>query len=194
MGRALMQLEKGSTRIVLVFEETVIKIARVHFLKALQAIFIAIISGCFWRVIRMPIYGCNSPGKFLFGGFAENWNEYLYYKKNPSRLLAPSYFSLLGIFNVQKRIPRLEIAENNFWTQLYVLTDGAIVEDNHTFQQLENFGYLEKSLYVLDYGSPDCQNLIKEYGQRIANEFDPSFSGDEKRLNISKSNSDFEID
>lgn len=45
--------------------------------------------------------------EFLFAGIMTNWNEYRFYRRTKNPFLMPSYFSLFGLFNIQRKAEKI---------------------------------------------------------------------------------------
>jgi hypothetical protein len=161
-----MKIVKGSSRIVLVFTKVVVKIPRVYFRRAFKAMYNSIVRGFFFKSMRNGVYVHSSPRKFLFRGFVENWNEFIYYYKSKLVILQPTYFSLFGIFNIQEVGEKLE-TNVDLWNQLYDVTDGMVVKDGHAFRNTDNFCKKDGYIKMIDYGSERTIQVLKKYGDEI---------------------------
>ncbi|MFC1644772.1 hypothetical protein ACFL08_01980 [Patescibacteria group bacterium] len=172
-----MKIKKGHKRIVIFFKNFVIKIAIIHFISAIKNTIYLVNRGIFWRMfIRFNYrYSASIRGN-LFAGPMENLNERLLFKKTKSSLLVPTYFSFLGIVNVQKRVKSLNINSFEFRSQMCKLTNDEAYADKHHFFFSENFSKSEEGyLQMIDYGNYKCNNVIIKYGEKIQKEFDFSF-------------------
>ena len=107
-----MKIEKGTTRIVIIFRKFVIKIAKIQPLKAFKiALFWK--GTKFWKqLIRNYKYSLTIQ-HFLMIGIVNNWQEFIFCRKYYSKFLVPTYFSLLGLVNIQKTGKKIEIKIEN---------------------------------------------------------------------------------
>lgn len=193
----------GSTRIVFLFEKFVLKVPVIEFRGAITQLISNIlrapraIKQVGWkkyRVIRKKyaqikkekiaeIGRKNYAKKYerqgtweilFFGGIMSNWNEYLFWLKTKDALLCPTYFSLLGLINFQKRVLKLEATEKEFETEMEI----ALEKDgkrkawaDHAISNPRNFGNNEGILVIVDYGDRKTQALIKKYGEGLKKMF-----------------------
>ena len=166
----IMRIEKGTTRIVIILGNLAIKIAKIQPIEAFR---IALIwKGVqFWKQLiknyRYPL----TMQHFLMIGIVNNWQEFTFYRKHYSKFLVPTYFSLLGLINVQKAEKKLKIEIENLKCQLLDLTDQGIYDNPHHFCQPENFTKTNEHLQMLDYGDSRSHKVLKKYGDKIYNEF-----------------------
>lgn len=72
--------------------------------------------------------------------------------------------------------PPLSLDRLDFLCQIDRLIGDAVNKDSHHFFNLANFGLTDTGkLKILDYGSPQTQEIIVESGDEIVRNFDPKF-------------------
>lgn len=121
---------------------------------------------------------------WLFGGIVANWREFVFFRKTKHSFLQPTYFSLFGLFNIQKVAEPCQLQAVDLWCQLYELTNGKVFADSHHFENPDNFCLAGGVLRILDYGSKRTHGVITEFGDKILNSFDPKFDWEEKKKAI----------
>jgi len=166
-----MKVVKGSWRTVIVLEKFAIKIPKINITIALKIACYEIRYGVFWKNLfdySYEMYG--SVHIHLFKGIMANWLEYQYYRETKSSFLVPTHFSLCGLVNIQKRADALKM-NDDFWSQMYRLTNGEVFDDSHHFAEPANFSKTNGQLQMIDYGSKRCHNVIRKYGEKIQYEF-----------------------
>ena len=109
----------------------------------------------------------------LFGGILVNWKEFKFYWKTKNSLLQPTYFSFLGIFNIQRYGKLCQSRPVDLWCQLRKLTNNEVFKDSHHFDNPNNFCVDNGRLKMLDYGNNKCQLVIMLYGEKISEFFNP---------------------
>ncbi len=117
-----------------------------------------------WWLWRMP-HQINTPLHLLFWGILTNWREFVFYLTTRHPFLQPTYFSLLGLINVQKYG---QAAQGHLKLGLSLSITGALSHDGHHFFCAENFVISKTgAARLLDYGDPKTQHLIRTYGQEL---------------------------
>lgn len=99
-----------------------------------------------------------------FGGIAENWHEWTYYLfcgPGPRRLLKPTYFSLLGLVNIQKR--GIPARDAKVCTPARKAIGPEVVLDGHHWDLPYNFDVSSGRLEMLDYGSPQTRKILAKH-------------------------------
>ena len=172
-----MRIEQGTTRIVIIFRKFVIKIAKIQPLKAFGIALMWKKVNHLWRHLITRNYNYHdSMYYYLIGGIMHNWHELMFYRKHYSLFLVPTYFSFLGLVNIQRAGGKIEIEIENLKYQLLDLTDEEIYDDTHHFCKPENFTKNSGHLQIFDYGNLRSQGVLKKYGDKIYNEFDFSYT------------------
>ena len=175
-----MKISKGKNRIVLILPSmgVVVKIAIISPIKSFRCLFRTIKSKN-WKYLRrefMSPFGRGIPKfkDYLLLGIIHNWLEFWFYVKTKNTFLQPTYFSLLGLFNIQKLGKVSKFSFVNLRCQLHELTKGKIWKHSHHFSNSDNFCF-DGKLRMFDYGDKRTQEVIQEYGSKIFKEFNPDF-------------------
>lgn len=112
----------------------------------------------------------------LFRGVYENFGEWLFWLKNHHPLCQPTYFSLLGLVNIQKYGQKLSsgiIQENAVLRILETIVpsdDELLANDLHHITG-DNFCSGPNGLKMFDYGLKRTQAIIMAYGEQLSKEF-----------------------
>ncbi len=170
-----MSAEWGGNRVVVVLAGVAFKFPRIRLAGAWDTLKSHWRHKSFGREFEYTVYQVFSLKWLLFKGVVDNWKEYRFYRETRHPFLQPTYISLLGLVNIQKAGQPLGAAGKDIWHQFFELTDGAVVSDGHHFENPDNFSLTEDGLRILDYGGRDTQNLVREFGSKILNEFDPNY-------------------
>ncbi len=120
---------------------------------------------------KYEIFGLR---RSLFGGIMANWNEYLFYRETKNSFVMPTYFSLFGLINIQKRGQEI-----TFWSYtdvwMYICHNSANKNqpfcNSHSFAEKENFCLDGDKLKMLDYGSRHVHNFLRLNGNNLFNNF-----------------------
>jgi hypothetical protein len=187
-----MKFKKGRNRFVFVFPSLgiAIKLPIVHLLQSIVLLVKAIKRLHFkfiWYELAIPVSYPMGYKNRLFGGIVDNWSEFAFFCKTRNPFLQPTYFSFLGLINIQRVGKPCLLDATDFWCQLYGLTDGKVFDDCHHFENPDNFCFDKGKLKILDYGSKATHAVIVEFGIKIIESFDVSFDWDEaKRAGATK--------
>ena len=104
-----------------------------------------------------------------FGGVADNWRERRYYKRCAPvqrALLKPTYFSLFGFVNVQKRgIPSRDA---DVCRPMRKVIGRGVALDGHHWDSPHNFDVSSGCLQVLDYGSLVTQRILDKHAAALS--------------------------
>ena len=180
-----MQFRKGHHRFAFVFPRLgiAIKLPFVRLLAVICDITNRIIRDQLWSMLREVTYSVDQVGykNCLLGGIFANWREFLFYRKTRNSLLQPTYFSFLGLLNIQKSGKPCLLQAVDLWCQLYELTNAKVFDSSHHFANPDNFCFDRGGLKMVDYGSNRTHRVIVEYGAKIVAQFDPSYSWEEKK-------------
>lgn len=175
-----MKIKRGYARTVIIFRKTVIKFPRFYFRKALKIISYELRRGNLLR--HLSKYTTEHFGTIqitLFKGLAENWREFTFYQKHKSPILMPTFFSLFGLFNIQKAGSPLTMNSVDLWCQLYEMTNKDVFDHSHLFSNPKNFCIVDGHLKIIDYGSWRSHRVIKKWGEKIYKNFDFSYKWEE---------------
>lgn len=175
-----MQIKKGNDRIVILLPSLgiAIKLPAIHLWRAI-CLFCGRIKNGKWKRLKRdwkwPIEAPWGFKKFLFRGFVVNWRELRFYSQTRNPLLQPTYFSLFGLFNIQKAGEPCQLESINLWCQLREITDNAVDADKHHFSNPRNFCFNNGTLRMLDYGSRQSQEVILKFGAKIVQSFNSTY-------------------
>lgn len=173
-----MNIRRGSSRIVIALPllGIVIKFPIIKIKEMIIGSFAVYKSGGYRALRRQfsyPTMSYGSARRSLFYGIKQNWEEFCIYVKTRNRLLAPSYFSLLGLVNVSRYVP--EVPGLDCFTlvrQLSQLTDHQFFKsDPHHFEDTGNFGIWNGKIVMRDYGSAKLVKFIVDYGDIVHDNF-----------------------
>ena len=117
-------------------------------------------------------------------GVAENWREFVFWIETKHLFLQPTWFSFLGLFNVQKLGQPLKVNEIDLLAQMQILTEWYCWESSHTFGELKNYCVdQDGKVRLIDYASRGAQPVILLFGGRCYREFSIQFkcTGDTDR-------------
>lgn len=178
-----MQISKGKTRIAVIFENFVVKLPRIYFRQAFKKIWKSFRSGDLAKCLGYGLEVYGSPKRLLFRGVWENWGEFRFYRLSRSRFLMPTYFSLFGMLNIQKRgNKKAKIEDVNLWCQLCEMTNNEVWADGHTFSNANNFCDDDGKLVMVDYGNARIHDVLNKYGDKIFKDFDFAYVYHKKKL------------
>ncbi len=124
--------------------------------------------------------------KVFFAGVVGNWREFLFYQKTHHCFLQPTYFSFLGLINLQRA--GKECADSNISHKIqmaiypnktnkerlycvYVEDVDYLARDMHHWGNSYNFSFWKNKLYIHDYGSLRTQKVILKFGETIFKNF-----------------------
>jgi hypothetical protein len=111
----------------------------------------------------------------LLNGTYQNWQEYRLWQRTRSSFLEPTFFSLLGLINVQKYGDQFTgISDDALWSQLLELSDQAVWSNVHHFANPENFSFRDETIRMLDYGGRGVEEVVVQHGEHIARHFNLS--------------------
>jgi len=116
----------------------------------------------------------------LFGGVWDNWRERNFYKYTDAltRLfLQPTYFSFLGLVNIQRYGKPVDVEDSEAVALAFfaVARQALVHDDEHHWEQGANFHIAGDGPKILDYGSPRTQKIVQEWGFALYAGFDLEF-------------------
>jgi len=188
-----MKIESGSTRKVLVLNSFVLKfpIFRQPDWKALTFVlrlgvnkyiwpsrkFEPGLSETFMFFDRLGI--CLSP---LTDGILSNWLEFYYYIRTRNSFLIPTYFSFLGLINIQKKIVVIKIDRSGRtypFGELFLIVDKYYCYESISLiapfchhMLKESYSWDDDGhLTMFDYGNKSVFPFILEKGEEIHRKF-----------------------
>jgi len=158
-----MYTRRGKNRFVIVFPKLgiAVKLPLVHAIRAAR---------------DFLTYGFKPPfpGEYnksltehLFKGMGDNWREFTYYLRTRHPFLHETYFSLFGLFNIQRAGVPCGRSMQELWTEIDSLTSGDAFADAHHFANVSNFCHVGDHLKIIDYGHPKTQEIIDKYGSKL---------------------------
>lgn len=109
----------------------------------------------------------------LLNGIWHNWQEWRLWGGTRSRFLEPTYFSLLGLVNIQRYGEDLRVSDIGLWAQMVEFSEGAVWSNAHHFGDPSNFSYRGGIVRMRDYGGRGVAEVVKKYGETIVASFDP---------------------
>lgn len=177
-----MQVIRGSGRVVLVFDNFVIKLPRL--MNSFRVAHLGVRSNYrlsghseLKRIIEQFV-------RRVFYPIKNNLSEFVFYQKTHHSFCAKTFFSFFGLLNIQERVIHLKGTDLN---DIYhfprkkeydLILDDVFVgrkEDveSHTFHNPVNFGFSKKrKVFVcLDYEDTMVQGNILEFGEKLQNAF-----------------------
>ncbi|MFA6273920.1 MAG: hypothetical protein WC662_02055 [Candidatus Paceibacterota bacterium] len=106
----------------------------------------------------------------LFNGLMSNWKEFRFHQKTKMPSTLPTFFSFLGLFNIQKRGIELTIDHDKWWSILTNLLENPddARRAGHTLLNPKNFCQNENGkVQILDYGERRTQEFLLKHGSDI---------------------------
>jgi len=191
-----MRFKKGRRRFVFVFPSlgVTIKLPIVHLRKAIGLFVYFIVHLDLRQVYVNVVFPIDSEDiatfkSLAFGGIVANWREFMFFLRTWNPLLQPTYFSLLGLINVQKASVLILARQDDFRTQLCELTQDEAYDDPHHFFNPDNYCLDGGArLRILDYGSKRVRRVITKYGKKISESFDPNYKWKPKEPAVAAQN------
>jgi len=165
-----MKIGIGSTRIVLIFSEFVIKLPRVRVIRLLTRAIETKQDGSL--KIKSKRYSKKNifiaVARYLLEGVKANRKEYFYFQNNKNKMeLIPSTLLILGIIEIQNTGDVLE--ENSFlWRRIFILLKRSNL---HNIPSLKacNFCIFNKRINILDYADDETIQSLEKGGFEIIN-------------------------
>jgi len=119
---------------------------------------------------------------FVKKAVAMNWREFIYYRKSLHPILQPTYFSFLGLVNIQRYGETILLdSESNhnsqFTFQMDILFHGTplrLYSDPHHFKHSDNFSFRGDKLCMHDYGEVHVQKALDLFGDMLYQNYDPN--------------------
>lgn len=169
-------MDNGTTRIVACFPRLgiAIKFARIRFRQGFGLLIDDFLGreNPLRREWHFLVDHRGSIGSLLFKGIRDNWKEFCFYLQTRHPLLQPTYFSFFGLLNIQRVSLPCDI---DLFVQFYEIIGEAVFEDKHHFSNSRNFARWKDGIRIFDYGSPQTQRIIREFGTRILQNFNPHY-------------------
>ncbi|MBI2448103.1 hypothetical protein HYV44_00885 [Candidatus Microgenomates bacterium] len=101
----------------------------------------------------------------------DNWREFVFYIKTRHPFCEPTYFSFFGLLNIQRKAIPVPFDDSEFRKKCVDVMDRHIQRDNHHFEGTKNFSFRNGQLMMVDYGSPKTQGVIRDWGEKLMDNF-----------------------
>lgn len=113
-------------------------------------------------------------GNFLLSGIMANLQEWQFYKQNKNPFCMPTYFSFLGLFNIQKKGEKIDFWDiHEIWR--YVVNNSQNPKqplcDGHALSEPKNYCTDNGKLKLVDYGNRQVAEFLKLNGKKLYNNF-----------------------
>ena len=180
-----MYIKSGSSRLVFCLPALglVIKLPLIHpwrFVKVLKSDVWCIIHGRGFGFLKARFWldeEHDTIGNIrytLLNGLYQNWQEFMLWRKTRSVFLEPTFFSLLGVCNIQKYGKELDVSAVALWSQMLDYTEQAAWSNGHHFSNPANFSYRDNQIRMVDYGGKGVRAVVEKYDTIISKNFDPT--------------------
>ena len=170
-----MYVRKGNTRIVIAFPKMgfVIKIAKICIFGPLKWFIQDIIHSrgswkratLTWRL--MGVENRIGPKFPIVGGIMANWHERKKWRLTKHKFLCPTFFTFLGLFNIQKFEKPLEPDGLHIGALMSRITNCDSQRCGHGFENAENYCNKDGHLQMIDYGDSRQWPVIEKYAEKI---------------------------
>ena len=121
--------------------------------------------------------------QLTFRGIADNWRERIFYQDANifhRLLLQATYFSFFGLFNIQRYgKPADRKDAHAIYRSFYLVAGQGLVEDSHHWTNAGNFHLASDGPKLLDYGSPETQKIVGDFGLALYTRFDIQYGRSE---------------
>ncbi len=134
---------------------------------------------------RVPVvknYGQNgSNSMFLIAGIMANRQEWKFSRRNKNPFIMSTYFSLFGLFNVQKKGKEIDFWDDSgVWHYIHENSQNHNQPfcDGHALAAIENYCLDGQHLKMVDYGSRFLEPFLEANGKRLSQNFKlPCYGG-----------------
>lgn len=119
-------------------------------------------------------HGFSTVGYLLFSGIIANVNERRTYRRTKSPFVIPTYFSFLGLFNIQKRGKKIDFWDNReVWGYIWRNSQNPDQPhcDGHTLADTENYCIDDGKLKLVDYGNRQIAEFLRINGENLYKNF-----------------------
>lgn len=164
------RLKKGADRRVLLLPELgiVIKISRLRSIKdTFRTYRFLIRHGSLRELLGKEI----RHGSFLVASaplikrsLLANWREFQFYRKHKLPICAETWLSL-GFINIQAYASANLSSDQQ--VTVYEFVRGKFKVPKHTFTNRDHFSWDGKSLKIMDYASPNAQQILLDCGEEL---------------------------
>lgn len=169
-----MQIKHGTNRVALLIPSLglAIKFPRIFATMLWKQLYHGYLKrrdwGGLWWFLTAPANKMCSFRYFLFRGLLDNLSEFRFYLKTRNKFAWPTYFSLVGIFNIQKLGKVLPFDEVYDVYHAIIGIAGSDVRDAHCFGESDNYCRgSDGKLYLLDYASLNSQLVLQKYSKAL---------------------------
>ena len=124
------------------------------------------------RTKRYECYGTMAI--CLMGGVMANYQEWKFYRETKNVFVMPTYFSLFGLLNIQKRGEKITFWDGaGVWCYIHenIQNHHQLFCDGHTLSEIDNFCLDNGRLKMVDYGSRSVEPFLKLNGENLFNNF-----------------------
>ncbi|KKR53032.1 MAG: hypothetical protein UT91_C0035G0004 [Parcubacteria group bacterium GW2011_GWA2_40_23] len=140
-----------------------------------------------WLSIRLRFV--KNLFRFFFRACRINWREFTYYLKRRHPIIQPTYFSLLGLVNIQRYGVPIPCDtgrpgyNKQFTFQIDAIFKGILLNkgillrqysDPHHFRNPDNFSIKNGQLCMHDYGEAHVQKALDLFGEILFQNYDPN--------------------
>lgn len=108
--------------------------------------------------------------RYLFGGIVTNWNEHRVWKNHAHDILVPTWFSLFGLVNIQKRGAEVDQQELDLRNPFLPYLDRMDLELSRDLTNSRNFCRLNRRIRIHTYGSDKCLHFLSRLYKEDARE------------------------
>ena len=159
----------GATRFVVLVGKVALKFPRVRPLHSLLRLFCHMrnkeVSKKLQSHGQTPIVGGL---RYVFGGIVANWNEHRVWKNFAYDILAPTWFSLFGLVNVQRRGTEVDQQELDLRNPFLPYLDRIDSDLERDITNSRNFCRLNRRIIIHDYGSDKCLHFLSRLSKEDA--------------------------
>ena len=147
-----MKIALGSTRMVFIFSNSVIKIPRIRISLFLRRFFLHSKNGEVNKKINELNIDLKYITRYLLQGFGANLVEYRYSKKTPQKFgIIPVKFLILGFILVQPRGDEVAVFDKRLQKALLLCKERNVLDEDMTSPH--NYSIWQDQICLHDYGS-----------------------------------------
>jgi hypothetical protein len=167
-----MKIEKGTSRIAIVFEHTTLKFPRIKLAMTAEAIRFALQRGVLKDYLTNSEKYPFSLASNLLRGWLENLRERRL-SREFTDIIVPTRLSIFGLLNVQDTATDLPPESPHVSSAIRDKINAEIVRKNggHTIADNSNFGLHHGQLKIRDYGELGLDFLLSNYADQLEQAF-----------------------
>ena len=176
-----MNIKHGTSRIVIIIDRWgfVIKLPKFYISGTLKEVWQDLKDEGIITILKDELIDYSYRSEYsikwrFFKGLIDNWLEYSFYRCHKLPICQPTWFSLLGWFNIQaagQELPK-EIRLSDVYYQMGKITEEALKVGPHTFFNPKNYIITRSGIKIIDYADPRSQKVLLKHGDRMQSEFD----------------------